>query len=251
MARKMTDRLRKQQRDWRRREQEQKPEQYLARKRRFYSKHKDRLNAERRQAWAAKREKNYAQRAERRKPLQEYVAAYLQEHPCSVCGASDLRCLQFSHRKQSEKKHEVARILSCPLSMKTLETEIAKCDVVCANCVIRKRASVYRWGKSPRGNRTKQARENAEYLARHFDTNPCIDCGEQDSTVLQFDHRNPDEKSGNVGNMAKTAKFDELVAEVEKCDVRCANCHHKRTSEQKGWWRQQYVAGWNLSKGGG
>ena len=29
-----------------------------------------------------------------------------------------------------------------------------------------------------------------------------------------------------------------VLAEIEKCDVRCANCHRRITVERGGWWRQ-------------
>jgi hypothetical protein len=29
-----------------------------------------------------------------------------------------------------------------------------------------------------------------------------------------------------------------IEAEIAKCDVRCANCHRRRTCERAGWWRQ-------------
>jgi hypothetical protein len=28
-----------------------------------------------------------------------------------------------------------------------------------------------------------------------------------------------------------------LKAEIAKCQVRCANCHRRRTAAQFGWWR--------------
>jgi hypothetical protein len=27
-----------------------------------------------------------------------------------------------------------------------------------------------------------------------------------------------------------------IKEEIEKCDVRCANCHTRRTAHQFGWW---------------
>jgi hypothetical protein len=28
----------------------------------------------------------------------------------------------------------------------------------------------------------------------------------------------------------------QVKAEIERCDVRCANCHRIRTHRQRGWW---------------
>lgn len=53
--------------------------------------------------------------------------------PCMDCRMSyGYWIMQFDHRPGTEKKIELARATAC--SIKTLEKEIAKCDVVCANC---------------------------------------------------------------------------------------------------------------------
>ena len=64
----------------------------------------------------------------------------------------------------------------------------------------------------------------------------CLDCGENDPIVLEFDHRNPDEKECNVSDMVKRGRsIKSIKKEIEKCDVVCANCHRKRTAKQFGW----------------
>lgn len=67
-----------------------------------------------------------------------------------------------------------------------------------------------------------------EYLSQH----PCIDCGEADLDVLQFDHRQPTATDRVVTGML-TYSIDSITAEIEKCDVRCANCHTRRTRQQQ------------------
>lgn len=53
--------------------------------------------------------------------------------PCADCGIEyPYYVMDFDHREDEIKKyqlHQVAR-----LKMETIESEIAKCDVVCANC---------------------------------------------------------------------------------------------------------------------
>lgn len=53
----------------------------------------------------------------------------------------------------------------------------------------------------------------------------CRECGIDDPRVLDFHHRDPDEKEFNIGRDAWKVSWERLVAETEKCDVLCANCH--------------------------
>ena len=38
-----------------------------------------------------------------------------------------------------------------------------------------------------------------------------------------------------VARLVATKRWSEVAAEVAKCDIRCANCHRKRTARQFGW----------------
>ncbi len=87
---------------------------------------------------------------------------------------------------------------------------------------------------------TRNARVNTEnkqrlydYLSRH----PCVDCGETDIRVLEFDHVRGS-KSANITRMLNNAiAWSTIEAEIDKCEVRCANCHRIKTNERGGWWR--------------
>lgn len=71
-----------------------------------------------------------------------------------------------------------------------------------------------------------------EYLLAH----PCVDCGEADPVVLEFDHRVPADKSFCISSkVSVTWRWELIEAEIAKCDVRCANCHRRRTFAEKHW----------------
>lgn len=68
---------------------------------------------------------------------------------------------------------------------------------------------------------------------------PCADCGGRFPAIcMDFDHVRG-EKIANISVMVHQRVAWELVlAEVEKCDVICSNCHRIRTAERGGWKRR-------------
>ena len=69
---------------------------------------------------------------------------------------------------------------------------------------------------------------------------PCVDCGEADLRVLDLDHEDPELKLSGVARLlGMHVPWERIEAEIEKCSVRCANCHRRRTAEQLGYWRHE------------
>lgn len=87
-----------------------------------------------------------------------------------------------------------------------------------------------------------QAVRRTTWLIEYFETHPCVDCGEADPVVLQFDHRRDKCFDVSVGVINKS--WREVLAEIEKCEVRCANCHRRRTAREGGFYRVLMV-GWH------
>lgn len=69
------------------------------------------------------------------------------------------------------------------------------------------------------------------YLAEH----PCVDCGETDSIVLDFDHVTGVKFKSISALISNRCSWKKVFSEIEKCEVRCANCHRRRTAVQFGW----------------
>jgi hypothetical protein len=71
-----------------------------------------------------------------------------------------------------------------------------------------------------------------KYLADH----PCVDCGETDPCCLDFDHVRGTKRS-DVSRMLGDYGWETILEEINKCDVRCASSHRKRTAERRNAWR--------------
>jgi len=63
------------------------------------------------------------------------------------------------------------------------------------------------------------------YLRDH----PCVDCGEADPIVLQFDHVRSAKRWAICDGIRRSVGIKTLQEEIEKCEVRCANCHQRKT----------------------
>lgn len=69
-------------------------------------------------------------------------------------------------------------------------------------------------------------------LFRYLLEHPCVDCGETDPVVLDFDHITSD-KVANVSALL-VKHWEVIVDEIAKCEVVCANCHRRRTARRLG-----------------
>lgn len=76
--------------------------------------------------------------------------------------------------------------------------------------------------------RRKIAYQNLfKYLLEH----PCVDCLEKDPLVLEFDHFK--DKKVEVSKLISSGYvWQTILKEIEKCEVRCANCHKRKTAKQ-------------------
>ena len=136
--------------------------------------------------------------------------------------------MSFTHLGLSDKVLAAA-------SVSRIRRELDQCEVVCVNCHrhrTHRRASGF-WRSDPSLLETKSSlsrgeRRNLIYIRNYLLRSPCIECGEGDVIVLDFDHR-----QGKVGGVVKMARdgcsLDKLMREVDKCEVRCGNCHRRRT----------------------
>ena len=78
----------------------------------------------------------------------------------------------------------------------------------------------------------KQRKWSKEFVSRVKNLFSCIDCGESNPLVLDFDHVKG-EKVNNISDMVgQSYSIESIKNEMRKCEVRCANCHRIKTHER-------------------
>jgi hypothetical protein len=65
----------------------------------------------------------------------------------------------------------------------------------------------------------------------------CMDCGliinERTIVCIDFDHRDPQQKSFQISDMIGRVKCSVFIEEMAKCDAVCRNCHALRTHDKQ------------------
>ena len=86
----------------------------------WYKRHKERLLEKRKQ---------------HNEELRVWIKQYKSKLHCIECGESHPACLQFHHINKEEKSFTIGQIVGrTHTSIKSLEKEISKCEVLCGNC---------------------------------------------------------------------------------------------------------------------
>jgi hypothetical protein len=161
---------------------------------------------------------------------------------CNACGSTDTATLEFAHFDASTKTRSktTGRRLSLGnlKSVGRIQKELPLGRFLCANChAIETRgefAPIEEYVKALQ----KHAVENAKAVFYEKQKRGgCVDCGlsfiDSRRYLFEFDHRDPTQKSFSMKNVIRQAYDpDVLKAEMAKCDLRCRNCHRKRTLRQ-------------------
>jgi len=86
--------------------------------------------------------------------------------------------------------------------------------------------------KSRKRNK-EQRKRNKDYVAFVKSLSCCVDCGEDNPIVLEYDHVRG-EKRMCVSDMARQSySIKTIQREIDKCELRCANCHRIVTYERR------------------
>ncbi len=80
--------------------------------------------------------------------------------------------------------------------------------------------------KKQKEKNQRLAKKRRQWIADYKKELECIRCGENHPATLTFHHKDSSEKEFEIGNaLALGVSLKRILAEIEKCEVLCANCH--------------------------
>lgn len=95
-------------------------------------------------------------------------------------------------------------------------------------------------------NGEKFAKSRAKRVARNRNIvlqrkwKPCSDCaGTFPPICMNFDHVNGEKEAGIARMVNQGVGVEKLLAELDKCELVCANCHRIRTSKREKPWEEE------------
>ena len=118
---------------------------------------------------------------------------------------------------------------------------LGKRHTVCKECTAKRSNE---WYQDNRDSHIQNVLENKNadrerarrFVADYLSTHPCVDCGESNPVVLEFDHIKG--KDANVARLnADRATLDRIMREIALTEVRCANGYRKKTAKERGWFK--------------
>lgn len=166
------------------------------------------------------------------------------------------KCASENRRAPSDKATKRCSKCGGAKNKSEFRTNAARYDGLqgfCKECEDLNKAAWYRKNlekakKDRKASKETRRKEMMDYVGEYLKEHPCVDCGEKDIQVLDFDHVRG-KKLGNVSNMlAGVRSFETMKKEIEKCEVRCANCHRRKTVKQLKTWRLHWTRSSNVER---
>lgn len=83
-----------------------------------------------------------------------------------------------------------------------------------------------RWITNPsRKEKARQYIERGKAIIARAKIGKSCECGEDNPAILEFHHIDPSQKLGAVGERVRGWSESRILAEIDKCVLRCVNCH--------------------------
>jgi hypothetical protein len=145
---------------------------------------------------------------------------------CFSCGHSVVAALDLHHRDPAEKDFAISAASTRSLS--TVRRELAKCEVLCANCHLAQHAAGTKVTSRGAARAVVEWRRRTKTRLVELHGGRCIRCGFAGHVAaLVFHHRDPTGKAFAISVDGVPRAWERLVEEAAKCDLLCANCHRE------------------------
>ncbi len=177
---------------------------------------KDKILKDKKQYYEDNKEKINQKQKDKRIRNKEYTDKVKAKQGCA-CGEKDPCCLDFHHINPKTKHKEVSTLVKGAYSIKMIQEEIDKCEVLCANCHREKHfKNIY-------------VNKKVEFVRNLKKIGKCEICGHKGIASLTFHHRIPEDKTKNIKSMCsiKGYSLKDIENEIKKCDLLCENDHRK------------------------
>ena len=156
---------------------------------------------------------------------------------CVDCGYEDIRAIDPDHLDGTTKSGHLSRLVQLCASAARIRAELEKCTPRCARChrLITQTQRPCAWRTATRvppswrQRLEMQDRNDAMKLATG-----CTDCGWQGwARGLDWDHVRGSKVRSIATLIANGRSWSEVLEEIAKCELVCANCHRIRTSDRR------------------
>ena len=108
------------------------------------------------------------------------------------------------------------------------------CQSIYARNHYKKDTALYK--RRSRDQNRRYINRNRSFAIDYLRSHPCVECGENDPLVLEFDHIDPTLKERAVADLVRCAySLERIKRELSLCEVRCIHCHRRRTAQQFAW----------------
>lgn len=167
------------------------------------------------------------QRQRRNRSERYALIRHLKSEPCHDCGEQfPPYVMDFDHRDPSGKVSDVSQLVKSGASWERVLDEIRKCDLVCVCC---HRLRTY-GGFSQQPSEAYKKRRVAVDAVK---SQPCVDCRRTlNPCQMDFDHVRGHKVAGITYLVGRCASLEQILEEIRKCDLVCANCHRIRTQSR-------------------
>ncbi len=163
-------------------------------------------------------EQNANRTLDRRARHRRWVNEQKESRGCNQCGVGDPAVLDFHHTDPQTKRMAINEMVTHGYGKDELRSEIAKCVVLCTNCHRKEHSDVPDAGRRRWLYEYKQAADG------------CNRCDETAPDCLVFHHTG--EKSATIASLVADGRPErEIRAEIQRCELLCANCHRREHFE--------------------